>query len=316
MAPSNRPARAFCAPRASEPQTGWPPTKRWRSAAGTARTTCPFVEPMSVTVAPGGAAASAAAIAAGTARPARTRRRGRRPRRPRRGVRRLLDAAALERRGPRGGIGIEPDRRRATALAQGEAERATHQPESDDRRAHRGHHASLATTKRRGARSRQRAFRASRISRNSAISSGVSAGATSSPRLRRATIALIGTVVVGSEVVPQVLQIGGARPERVVRNFLAVLRAPCRPLGDVELVEDVEGLQHTLPSRLDGEGTLRERHRPDEPGGRGEIARKAEHPAALAEPLDLLPAEVDLRHVAHGHVDVIAQVGHVPIEGR
>ena len=66
MAPSNSSARAAAAPRASEPQTGWPPTKRARSAPSMPRTTFAFVEPMSVTVASGGAAATVAATAAGS----------------------------------------------------------------------------------------------------------------------------------------------------------------------------------------------------------------------------------------------------------
>ena len=61
VAPSNRPALAFSAPRVSEPQIGCPPTKRAEPAA--AATTLDLVEPTSVTVASPGAASTAATVA-------------------------------------------------------------------------------------------------------------------------------------------------------------------------------------------------------------------------------------------------------------
>ena len=63
---ARRRARPFACsgPRASEPQIGWPPTKRGEPAA--AATTLAFVEPTSVTVVPSPDAASTAATCAGS----------------------------------------------------------------------------------------------------------------------------------------------------------------------------------------------------------------------------------------------------------
>ena len=134
VAPSNSSARAFCAPRVSMPQIGWPPMKRARSAAGTAATTPALVEPMSVIVAPGASSASSASTAgssetgaqsATTSAPA-----------TRRGeiAGRLVDAAPLDRGRARARVRIPADdARHAGAFARSEPERPAHQAEPDDR---------------------------------------------------------------------------------------------------------------------------------------------------------------------------------------
>ena len=70
-------------------------------------------------------------------------------------------------------------------------------------------------------------------------------------------------VVEGAEVVAEVLQIRGARPLRVVGDFLAVFDAAGGPLGNVELIQDVEGLQDSLLGRLNRQGTSWKRRPPE-----------------------------------------------------
>ena len=64
VAPSNSSAFARSGPRVSAPQIGWPPTKRPSPAA--AAQTALFVEPTSVTTAPGGASSSTSRTACGS----------------------------------------------------------------------------------------------------------------------------------------------------------------------------------------------------------------------------------------------------------
>ena len=63
VAPWKRSARAFATPRASDPHTGWPPTKRGLDAA--ADTSRDFVEPTSVTAHPSPVAATVCSTSAG-----------------------------------------------------------------------------------------------------------------------------------------------------------------------------------------------------------------------------------------------------------
>ena len=49
---------------------------------------------------------------------------------------------------------------------------------------------------------------------------------------------------------------------------------------------------------------------------RREIARHPEHARSLAEGLEHDRAELDRRHIGHREVHVVAQIGHLPIEGR
>ncbi len=126
------------APRAARPaprgrRPGCPPTKRARSCRRHDATTALFVEPMSVTVAPG-AAASTSAIAAGSSPIGRADARRDRRRRPPRAGRRARSSRSRARRAARARCGIRVVARDlgAGALARGETERASHQPEADD----------------------------------------------------------------------------------------------------------------------------------------------------------------------------------------
>src|SRR5271157_757313 len=123
-------------------------------------------------------------------------------------------------------------------------------------------------------------------------------------------------VVESAEVVPQILQISGASPLRVVGDFFPVFGAPCCSIGNIKLIQNVECLEDTILGLFNRQGSLGKSDRPDKPGGRGEIPRNTKHSAALTKTLDLLPGKVNLLNVLAGHGDVVAEVGHVPIESR
>ena len=131
VAPSKRPALAFSAPRASEPQIGWPPTKRGEPAA--AATTLALVEPTSVTVVVAGARRAPPRPGRAAARSARRRRTRSAPATASSSVAAAVDGAARDGGGERVGIGVPAARPRRRARARRAPTEAPIKPGADDR---------------------------------------------------------------------------------------------------------------------------------------------------------------------------------------
>src|SRR5438552_1072956 len=127
------------------------------------------------------------------------------------------------------------------------------------------------------------------------------------------------TVVVGAEVEPLRLEIARTRPDRIVGKDVAVLVLLVFAGGafwNVELIQDVERLKNRVIPGLWLKHRLAERDGANEARRRREVSRQPEHTRALAGWQKLNRPQLHRRSVGHRKIQVVAQIGHMPIERR
>jgi hypothetical protein len=84
-------------------------------------------------------------------------------------------------------------------------------------------------------------------------------------------------------------------------------------LRDIELVQNVEGGEHGIGASRGRHIGLRKDDSAHEARWRGEIARQPMQAGALTELRKLGAVKLQRRHVGHAEIDVIAEIGDVPI---
>src|SRR5438094_6779047 len=89
-----------------------------------------------------------------------------------------------------------------------------------------------------------------------------------------------------------------------------------RAFWNVELIQDVEGLKNRVIPCLWLKDRLAKRDGANEARRRREVSGQPEHARALAGWQELNRSQLHRRSVAHREIQIVAQIGHVPIERR